>query len=65
MCCKVDQLLSAWIIRLTKRVMYCGMAPTQCFSSGKRLALVFPEVDRKRNEMKVKATYRPREQVTK
>ena len=29
--------------------MYCGMAPNQCFSSGKRLVLVLPEVDRKCN----------------
>ena len=51
----------------TKIVMYCGMAPTQCFSSGKRvlLVLVLPEVNRKCNKMKVKATYRLREQVTK
>ena len=35
------------------------MAPTQCFPSGKRLLLVLalPEVGRKCNEMKVKATY--------
>ena len=48
----------------TKIVMYCRMAPTQCFSSGKGLVLVLPEVDRICNEMKVKATYRLREQVT-